>query len=319
MYDYVKQLKWATLKVGFVVTLAIVILFLTVMFAGNIGDLLAPKVEIHAVFDDVRGLRDGSPVWFSGVEIGSVKSIHFTPRERVRVAMLIYSDTLQYLRKDSSAGIFTLGLLGDKYIEINPGSESTPGLTAGETISGIAQIEIQDVVETGQESIASLTEFIDMLETVLVKIEKGEGTVAKFIKDPSIYDNLKETTEELSRLVKKVEGGRGTLGRLMHDETLYQNASSSADNIKIFTEDLRTSEGTLNRLIEDKSLYENLNAASEKLDSLLEQINKSEGLVASLVRDKDMAEDLKTTLKEINALVKDIKEQPEKYFKFSIF
>jgi phospholipid/cholesterol/gamma-HCH transport system substrate-binding protein len=319
MYDYVKQLRWSTLKVGIVVTLAILILFLTVMFAGNIGDLLAPKVEIHAVFDDVRGLRNGSPVWFSGVEIGSVKSIHFTPHERVRVAMLISSDTLQYLRKDSSAGIFTLGLLGDKYIEIKPGSESAPGLTAGDTIPGIAQIEIQDVVETGQESIASLTEFIDMLEVVLVKIEKGEGTAAKFIKDPSIYDNLKETTEKLSRLVKKVEGGRGTLGRLIHDETLYQNASSSADNIKVFTDDLRTSEGTLNRLIEDKSLYENLNAASEKLDSLLEQINESEGLVASLVRDKDMAEDLKATLKEINALVKDIKEQPEKYFKFSIF
>ncbi|UCF87188.1 MAG: MCE family protein [Nitrospiraceae bacterium] len=314
-----KQLRWSTLKVGVVVTLAIVILFFTVMFAGNIEDLLVPKIEIHAIFDDVRGLRDGSPVWFSGVEIGSVESIHFTHHEKVKVAMLISSDTLQYLRKDSSASIFTLGLLGDKYIEINPGSESAPGLMAGDSISGVAHIEIQDVVETGQESIASLTEFIDMLEEVLVKIERGEGTVAKFIKDPSIYDNLKETTAELSRLVKKIESGRGTLGRLIDDETLYQNASSSADNIRIFTDDLRTSEGTLNRLIEDKSLYENLNAASEKLDSLLEQINESEGLVARLVRDKEMAEDLKTTLKEINALVKDIKEQPEKYFKFSIF
>lgn len=319
MYDYVKQLRWSTLKVGVVVTLAILILFFTVMFAGNIEDLLVPKIEINAIFDDVRGLRDGSPVWFSGVEIGSVKSIHFTPHEKVRVAMLISSDTLLYLRKDSSASIFTLGLLGDKYIEINPGSERAPGLRVGDTISGIAHIEIQDVVETGQKSIASLTEFIDMLEEVLVKIERGEGTVAKFIKDPSIYDNLKETTEVLSGLVKKVESGRGTLGRLIDDETLYQNASSSAENIRVFTEDLRTSEGTLNRLIEDRSLYENLNAASEKLDSLLEQINESEGLVASLVKDKDMAEDLKATLKEINALVKDIKEHPEKYFKFSIF
>jgi phospholipid/cholesterol/gamma-HCH transport system substrate-binding protein len=289
------------------------------MFAGDIEDLLVPKVTIRALFADVRGLRKNSPVWFSGVEIGSVKAIRFTHQEKIRVEMSISDTTLKYLKKDSRAEIFTLGLLGDKYIEIKPGSGDSEHLKAGDEIQGIAHIEIQDVVETGQESIASLTGFIDMLESVIEKIEKEEGTVSKLIKDPSMYDNLKEVSGGLANLVARIESGKGTAGRLVHDETLYKTVSSSAENVREFTDDLRTSEGTLNKLIEDKSLYENINSVSEKLDVLLERVNSGEGLMGSLVRDEELSDQLKTTLRELNILIKDIQEHPGKYFKFSIF
>jgi phospholipid/cholesterol/gamma-HCH transport system substrate-binding protein len=110
MYDYVKQARWARLKVGLVITIAIVVVFLAVMFAGNIEKMFAPRIEIHASFDDVKGLREGSPVWFSGVEIGAVKDIQFTIQRHITVSMIIFQDTLQYLKKDSMAQILTLGI-----------------------------------------------------------------------------------------------------------------------------------------------------------------------------------------------------------------
>ena len=70
MYDYVKQHNWAKLRVGIVGTAAFLTIFSAVMFAGNIEKLFAPRVMIIAMADDVKGLREGSPVWFSGVEIG---------------------------------------------------------------------------------------------------------------------------------------------------------------------------------------------------------------------------------------------------------
>jgi phospholipid/cholesterol/gamma-HCH transport system substrate-binding protein len=319
MYDYVKQLTWAKLKVGIVITTAILIVFITVMFSGIVEKLFIPKVKIYAVFSDAQGLREGSPVWFSGVEVGSVQSIKFTPEQRIQVELKIATTTLKYLKKDSVANILTLGLLGDKYVEIRPGSKEAESLEAKDTISGITQVEIQDIVETGQESIASLNEFIDMLEGVLVNIEKGEGTVSKFLKDPSIYDNLHETAEELSDLVKKIKTGRGTLSRMINEDRLYQNVESSTEDIKLFTKRLTTSEGTVNRLIRDESLYDNINAVSEKMNILLESIHKGEGVMGSLVKDEQLSEELKITLKELNALIKDIKEHPKKYFKFSIF
>jgi len=353
MYDYVKQHKWAKLRVGIVITIALITIFLAVMFAGNIEELLTPRVMIYAMVNDVKGLRDGSPVWFSGVEIGSVKHIKFTPDRKVRVAMTIEAESLKYLKKDSSANIMTLGLLGDKYVEITPGSSESQGLIAGDAVAGRTQTEIQDVVQASQDSIAKISDFVSKLEEILVKIEKGKGSISRFIQDPAVYENLKEAIGELTVLVRKIEGGEGTMGRLLNEDELYEDLASSAEDIKLFARSLKNSEGTMNKLINDPSLYdrfqkastsldaftqrlasskgtvnklidddtlyENLNSASEKMNRVLDRIDNGQGLMGSLVKDDDLSQELKATIKELNALIKDIKSNPKNYFRFSIF
>jgi phospholipid/cholesterol/gamma-HCH transport system substrate-binding protein len=333
MYDYKKNHRRAGLKVGLVITIALTIIFFAVMFAGNIERIFAPRSNIYAVFDDIKGLREGSPVWFAGVEIGSVHSIYFTPQQTIHVEMSIISGNLQYLKANSKADILTLGLLGDKYIEITPGSTDAASLKAGEMIMGTSHIEIQDVVETGQESIASLSEFINTLEDVILRIEAGEGTVKKFLTDPSVYNNLDSATNELTELIKKVKTGKGSLSRLLNEDTVYKdvaasasniassssNIASSAEDIKLFTRKVQTSDGSLNRFIEDESLYENINDVSDKLNSLLARVDRGEGFVGALMKDEEISAELKTTLRELNTLIKDIKDNPTKYFKFSLF
>ncbi|RJQ52681.1 MAG: MCE family protein [Nitrospiraceae bacterium] len=353
MYDYVKQQRWAKFKIGVIVSVAIGIIFLAVLFAGSIEQIFAPRAKLYAVFTDIKGLREGSPVWFSGVEIGSVKSISFTTESGIQVEMSVSAEALEFLKQDSRANILTLGLLGDKYVEITPGSRAAAGLRAGGTITGQTTVEIQDVVRTGQESINRISDFVSILERILVKIESGEGTLSKLLNDPSVYDNLKDTTGELAELTEKMRSGRGTLGRLLQDETLYKDLSSSvrdinlfatslrdsrgslhkfindpslydrfqkaSENLDVFTLKLASSKGTVNRLIEDEGLYNNINSASEKLSGLLGRIDRGEGLAGSLVKDEELAEELKTTLTGLNVLIRDIKENPGKYFRFSIF
>ncbi|MBI5665094.1 MAG: MCE family protein [Nitrospirae bacterium] len=353
MNDYVKQHRWAKLRVGVVITLAIATVFLAVMFAGNIEKLFAPRAIIYATVYDVKGLRAGSPVWFSGVEIGAVQSIEFTSGQMVKVDMSIASDALKYLKKDSGANIMTLGLLGDKYVEITPGSSQADILKHGDTIIGKTPIEFQDVVKASQDSIAKISDFVGMLETVLVRVEKGEGTVSRLIQDPAVYDNLREAIKELTTLVKKMESGHGTMGRLVNEDALYVDLATSAKDIRLFAQSLEKSEGTLNKLIsdpslyerfqrastsldsfaqklavskgtvnkliEDDSLYKNLDSASKKMNNVLERIDKGQGLMGSLTKDDELSKELKSTIKELNALIKDIRQHPDSYFKFSIF
>ncbi|MEN8263152.1 MAG: MlaD family protein [Nitrospirota bacterium] len=326
MYDYVKRYRWAKLKVGLVITLSLLITFIAVMFAGNIETIFAPRSNIHALFDDIKGLRAGSPVWFAGVEIGSVRSMDFTIRQNINVEMSIISSYLSYLKKDSKADILTLGLLGDKYIEITQGTAGAVGLAPEDTIMGTSHIEIQDVVETGQESIASLSEFINKLEDVLLKIEKGEGTVTKFLSDPSVYNNLDRASNELAELVKRVKSGKGSFSRLLNEDAVYTDVAasasdiaSSAEDLKLFSNRLQTSKGSMNKFIEDERLYNNINDVSNKLNTLLEKVDRGEGFVGALMNDEEISVELKTTLKELNALIKDVKDNPKKYFKFSVF
>lgn len=353
MYDHVKQHKWAKLRVGIVTTIALITILLAVMFAGNIEELFTPKVMIYAMVQDVKGLRDGSPVWFSGVEIGSVKHINFTADQKVRVAMTIEAESLNYLKKDSRANIMTLGLLGDKYVEITPGSHESEGLIAGGALEGRTQTEIQDVVQASQDSIAKISDFVSKLEEILVRIEKGKGSISRFIQDPAVYENLKEAIGELTVLVRKIEGGEGTMGRMLNEDALYNDLASSASDIRLFAQTLQKSEGTLNKLIQDPSLYDrfqkastsldvftqrlaaskgtvnklidddslyvNLNSASAKMNKVLDRIDNGQGLMGSLVKDDELSQELKATIRELNALIKDIKNNPDNYFRFSIF
>jgi len=353
MDEFTKQMRWAKLKVGIVITSALVVIFLAVMFAGNIEEILKPRVIIYANFLDVRGLKPGAPVWFAGIEIGQVKAMSFYREKEIRVSMSINRNTLKYLKQDSSATILTLGLLGDKYLELGPGSAEALPLREGESLTGASQVEFQDIVEKSKESISRLTSLAKRLDEFISMVEKGQGTFSLLLKDRAVYDNLRDATRDLSRLLDKVEEGKGTLGKLISSETLYAELESSAKNMREFSDTLKGPDGTLyrlakdrelydrllgasasfdefakkisngkgtiGRLAEDKSLYDNLNSSSAKLSAILDRLEKGQGVIGGLTTEGQLDADFKATLKEMNDLLKDIKKNPGRYFKFSLF
>ncbi len=353
MDAYIKHIRWAKLRVGIVITVALAVIFLAVMFSGHIEGIIKPRAILYADFYDVRGLKPGAPVWFSGIEIGRVKSMSFYKGREIRVLMSIDRNVFKHLRKDSSVTILTLGLLGDKYLELSPGSAESLELREGDSLVGSAQLEFQDIIEKSKESISRLSDLAKRLDSFIAMIEKGEGTVPMLLRDRALYDNLRDAAKSLSIVMNKVEKGGGTIGKLLSDEKLYTKLEFSVNNIKEFSDDLNKSNGTLNRLIKDKelydkflntsssldeitkklaggkgtvgrlleddSVYENLDSASRKLSQLLQRIEEGKGVLGDLTSEGELRTDLKTTVKDLNGLIKDIKENPKRYFKFSLF
>lgn len=346
MFDLKKDLAWSKLKVGLVLTLALITLFLTVFFAGNIEDLMSPKMTLKAEIKDVKGLRKGAPVWLSGIEIGSIKSIYLDPDHGTSVTISVNKKAQPYIKKDSTATVLTIGLLGDKYIELSPGSPQARPVSPGDTLKGAAQIDMQDIIGSTAMSIEKITSLIS-------KIDKGEGTLSKFITDPALYENLKETSRVLTGLLKDIKNAKGTLGlfvenpalynkltatassieelsstinrssgtlrKFIEDPSLYNRMLSAAASMEEFTGRLNSSSGSFKMLIEDPVLYENLAKASAGLSSVVEGMDKGNGVAGKLLKDEELARDLKETVSELKEITKDIKENPKKYFKFSLF
>jgi len=326
MFDTKKQLMWSKLKVGLVVTIAFLVLFFTVFFAGGLEDLLSPKVEIKAHIKDVRGLRNGSPVWISGIEIGSVNKMKLHEEHGTLVTMSIREELLNFIKKDSKATVQTMGLLGDKYVELSAGSADAPPINKGDIIEGKHQLEIKDLVDASAGSISKITDFVDKLDSFIKKIEKSEGTLGQLISDPSVYQNLSDSTKRLSSILKDVETSNGTLNMLINDPTLYNKIIVATAKVEDLTTQINEGKGTLGKLVTDPTLYENLNDTSQKLSSIVQSINEEEGIAGTLLRDKEFAVELKQTviklnsvLDELKLLTREIKDNPKKYFKFSVF
>jgi phospholipid/cholesterol/gamma-HCH transport system substrate-binding protein len=319
MFDIKKQFLWSKLKVGLVITLALFTLFITVFFASSIENLISPNVELKAQIHNVKGLRKGAPVWVSGIEVGSVKNISLHPEYGTIVTLSVDKKALEFLKKDSEASILTMGLLGDKYIELSGGSPKAEPIKPGDMINGTAVIELKDVMETSASSIKKMSDFINKLDHLVTKIEKGEGTVVKFLTDPEIYDNLRDISKNLSVVLHEIKDGQGTIPMLLKDPSLYNRMLAATSSVEEFTLVLNDKQGTLRRLAEDPTLYENLNRASQQLTSIMEKIESGEGIASELITDKELAGDLKNTITDIRELTKDMKENPKKYFKFSLF
>jgi phospholipid/cholesterol/gamma-HCH transport system substrate-binding protein len=356
MYYDRKHITWVSLKIGILVTGGVFIVIFTTLFATDIEKRFTGKnVTIYAVFENVKGLTDGAPIRFSGVQIGSVKGIHIRSDGKIKVAMPIVKDMFRFLKKDSRAGILTLGLLGDKYISIAPGSEQADRLEPGDAIQGEVPVELQDIVATTQKSLNRMGQFIQKLEAVVdgTDTDKEKGTIGKLFSDPEVYDNIKAVTNKLSIALSNINAGKGTLGKIITEDVLYADLSTAARDIRHFTESLRkskgslhrfikdprlyqrlldasdslsqfsqkllTSKGTINRLIEDEGIYENFNMLSKRLNIIFGRIEKGEGLLGQMTKDDQLVDEIKTTLKEFKLLLTDIRKDPKRYLSFSVF
>jgi phospholipid/cholesterol/gamma-HCH transport system substrate-binding protein len=283
MFEMKKQIRWSALKAGLVITLALLTLFAVVLYAGTIRQLFTPSFELRARFQDVKGLRKGAPVWLFGTEVGSVKNIELDPVYGTIVTLLVNKSAEPFIRSNSEAEILTMGLLGDKYVELGAGLPEGVPVRPGQMIEGKTSEDLTQVVEASTKTIEKVAELIDKVEILITSITEGRGSLARFINDPALYDTLEKSAATLHSTLEQIEKSRGTLKLLLEDPSLYRQLTATASSLEGWSRNLRESSGTLKKLIGNPELYENLSESAKNLDSILTSINRGKGMAGALV------------------------------------
>lgn len=117
-----KEDRFINAGVGALVLLAIVSVMFIAFFASTSDWKDYQGYYLHAKFDESAGLRPRAPVRIAGVQVGEVVTVALTDDYQAMVTFRIDSTDL-ILPKDSSAHIYTEGLLGVRYIALFPGFE----------------------------------------------------------------------------------------------------------------------------------------------------------------------------------------------------
>lgn len=192
------------LKVGIFVGIGLLIMTLFVMFIGDIRNKVG-SYEFTVTFSFVNGVKVGAPVRFAGVDIGEVSNLEFQSAQdsagKVLVRTLIRRDVR--IPVDSQIWINTLGILGEKYIEVMPGrSEEVfrPGMIVagndplamqelGEIAKNVAK-KIDDGLTDFKKLAISLDELTRNLDDALARVKNGEGSLGKLVYRDDIYNEL---------------------------------------------------------------------------------------------------------------------------------
>lgn len=120
--------------VGVFVAAGLAALFVLAMKVSNLSAFnTSDGYEIVARFENIGGLKVRSPVTAGGVRVGRVAEIGYDSERYEAVVRLVIDDAFDRLPRDTSASIFTAGLLGEQYVGLEPGGDER-FLQAGDEI-----------------------------------------------------------------------------------------------------------------------------------------------------------------------------------------
>ncbi len=113
--------RWIESFVGLFLLLAIISLIVLAFKVSGLTSLFPEKsYTVTAAFDEIAGLKARAPVKIGGVQIGEVSAIELDPVTFKAIVKMKILTKFKDIPDDSSAGIFTAGLLGDNYVAITP-------------------------------------------------------------------------------------------------------------------------------------------------------------------------------------------------------
>lgn len=238
--------------VGLFVLGGIAVAAFMIVMLGSEQRIFEKRIQLRAIFGNVSGMRVGAPVFVAGLAVGTVEQLRFVPPGEIRrpegtaptttadgtqvsdieVVMKIEDRYREQIRTDSVATVGSVGLLGDKSIEISVGSASEPMVAAGDVLTTVDPL--------------SLTEVLDEVQPMAQKLEQILGDISILTGQMSSEDSsLMAGLDSLSNILQKIDRGEGTIGALVNSSTtveelddLLASARDAVAEIRVATEDL---------------------------------------------------------------------------------
>lgn len=193
------------LKVGIFMLIGVAVLFIIVFSIGDIN-LSKTGYKIKVIFNFASGIGPTAPVRLAGVGVGQVQGIHIIYDEkekRTKAELTAWVNDGAKIEEDSVVTINTLGLLGEKYLEIFPGTMGKPLLKNDDTIIGKDPVAMEKVTE-------NLANLSDSIKVIVERLKNGEGTVGKLLTEDKIYSDLEAFVADIKahpwKLLNKPKG-----------------------------------------------------------------------------------------------------------------
>jgi len=265
------------LKVGLFIIAGFVLFVVAIFVVGGQENMFTPTFKVKSEFESVSGLKTGGSVRLNGIVVGSVDGIDIEASNKVLVTMTIQSSVQKFIKKDSKITIGSDGLVGNKVIDITPGTPGNPEVQDGEMLGSIKPVEVADIMNSLKES----------------------------------TDNASGITKDLSEITSKVNMGQGTLGQLVNNDTLYRSIDTTFRSFANYSGQLNVVFAKVTNTVDNVSgdldlLTKQINRITADVSEIVRKMNSSESIVGTLLTDTVFANNLKSLMNNANLTTKNL-------------
>ncbi len=288
---------------------------------------------LKAKFRSVEGISPGSQVQIAGIKVGSVKDITFEPDTGRAVVSLSLNESYRDLIPEGSRlMVKTRGLLGDRFLVIEPGKPNARKLKQGEEIKLVNEptdtqkvLESLAVVSQDLQVITAETRRQIVDEKGAQKVDRILNNTDSFTKDAleiiatnkqKINQTVSNADSAMKGINEVVERNKPKVNKSVDDmESFSKNLDKTgtkfdrlASDLDSLTRDVKSGKGTLGKLITDESLHRDAQGLIRDFRGLSNRVQNGPGTVGRLINDPEIYFEARRAIRNMNKTAEEVSE-----------
>ena len=296
-------------KLGMAIFAAVIVFVGGIIYLRGV-DFQKREYTLTILYNNVNGLQEGNPITIAGLAVGKVEELKLIG---TAIAVKVQIQNKVQFPVDSKAYIKSSSLMGGKLIAITPGIESDV-LHNGDTLTGSYEADLTELTSTLAPISSNVLGILERVNTTFD--EKTRHNIQGIVAD------VNRSSTELERIIHD-EGQRldFAIGNFASFSSNLSRFAINLDSIALSQRtNLDTSMATIRIVTYNLQVAsQNLRSTTQSLDVVLGKIEKGHGTLGKLVHEEKLYNDLDSLASNLNLLVKDLRENPGKYVKVSVF
>ncbi|MCM8768797.1 MAG: MlaD family protein [Candidatus Omnitrophica bacterium] len=324
-------------KVGVFVLAGLAAFILFIIFTGR-ASMRGRGYELKVAFSYVGGLEEGAPVRVSGVRVGEVKRIEMNYDGAPMIILVMKMRPDVRVGRHSVITIRTLGIIGEKYVEISPCQEKEFA-APGETLRGIDPVDLDRLVNMGEDLVRNLNQVVvgmsrivqdkDVQKTVKNILQNTDEFMAglrQVTSDKEMFTQFKRILTSAESTVSQANTFLQQAGNLSASlETTSQQIGKflnqtqpHVEGVLTRIEELTSTSNTAVKNLSDKlaSTANSFQQTAEQTRQLLNDLS-SRGLLARLMKEETLVDEIKTEVELLQETTAEIKKGAEHFNEIS--
>ena len=271
------------------------------------NDIFVSDRTFYAVYSDVEGVVNGTPVTVNGFPVGSVQKISFYNNKELLIKFRVENDIK--FSKNSLAQIYETGLIGGKAIAILPANDNARVAITNDTLKTSIAPGLTDLVNK------QITNLQDKIESMIMSADSVLHKINRVF-DDSTRVSLRNSVSGFNQTISDLKATSALIKSIV--ESNKSDIDLTLNNVTDISKDLSDFSSTLNNSGFDQTLI-NFKKSSEDLSEILKDINRGQGTITKLINNDSLFNNLNDASKSIDLLLEDIRLNPNRYIHFSIF
>ncbi len=295
-----KRLTRQTVKIGFFTLLAIVLLYLGITYLKGLT-ISARSKTYYVAMNDVTGINVATRVFVNGYKVGSVRKLDYDYRNNGETILTLTLDPSIKLPQGTQVQVAQTLFSGALVNLILPEVETGVYLNAKDTIPMSTRRSAKSLEQLQSEFVPRISATLSRMDSVLLQANA-------ILSNP----NIEPTLAEVRQSAQHINASSAQLQRSLSSlPVIMERIDHTSSDVESFASRLDS--------LQLQETIANLESTSRELKSFTERLNQSNGTVGRLLNEDGLYNRIDSVTTSLDALIRDIKANPKKYVKLSLF